>query len=78
MLVIISYTMLSREVPDHTLEAIHQFLASVVESEKSKEKRACRGPFLAQLEFDKLCKECKYTRQSKFCCFEQMLKQLIQ
>lgn len=73
--------MLSREVPDHTLEAIHQFLASVVESEKSKEKRACRGPFLAQLEFDKLCKECKYTTQSKFSCFEQviqMLKQLIQ
>jgi len=41
---------------------------SVTEFEKSKDKRACRGPFLAQLELDKLCREeCMYsdTRQSK-------------
>ena len=57
-----------REVPDHSLEMINEFLASVIECENSKEKRACRGPFLAQLELRKLCKqECIYSdsRQSK-------------
>ena len=58
----------SREVPDYCVEMINEFLASVTECEKSKEKRACRGPFLAKLELERLCREeCIYsdTRQSK-------------
>lgn len=57
-----------RELPDYSVEMINEFLVSVTECEKSKDKRACRGPFLAQLELDKLCREeCMYsdTRQSK-------------
>ena len=51
-----------REVPDHTLEHIYKFIASLIESEQPKEKRACRGPFLAQLELGKLCKQqCIYS-----------------
>lgn len=53
----------SREIPDFTAEAVHVFLASVVENEKAKEKKLCRGPFLAQLEMEKLCKqECIYSK----------------
>ncbi|KAM7443003.1 N-alpha-acetyltransferase 25 [Porites harrisoni] len=52
----------SEEVPDHTLEHIYKFIASLIESEQPKEKRACRGPFLAQLELGKLCKQqCIYS-----------------
>lgn len=64
----ISCSFLCREVPDCSVEMINEFLESVTECEKSKDKRACRGPFLAQLELDKLCREeCIYsdTRQSK-------------
>ena len=51
-----------REIPDHTLEHIYKFIASLIESEQPKEKRACRGPFLAQLELGKLCKQqCIYS-----------------
>ncbi|KAK2548545.1 N-alpha-acetyltransferase 25 [Acropora cervicornis] len=54
---------LNREIPDFTTEAVHEFLASVVENEKAKEKKLCRGPFLAQLEMEKLCKqECIYSK----------------
>ena len=57
-----------RELPDYSLEMIDKFLESVVEAEKSKEKKACRGPFLAQFELAKLSsQECIYSdsRQSK-------------
>ncbi|XP_020616340.1 N-alpha-acetyltransferase 25, NatB auxiliary subunit-like isoform X1 [Orbicella faveolata] len=57
----------SEELPDYSVEMINEFLVSVTEFEKSKDKRACRGPFLAQLELDKLCREeCMYsdTRQN--------------
>ena len=41
---------------------IDKFLESVVEAEKSKEKKACRGPFLAQFELAKLSsQECIYS-----------------
>lgn len=61
-----------REVPDYTLEAVQEFLGSVIESEKSKENKACRGPFLAQLELEKLCKqECIYSRLGKLVSFKQ-------
>lgn len=58
----------SRELPDYSVVMINEFFASVTKCEKSKDKRACRGPFLAQLELEKLCREeCIYsdTRQSK-------------
>ena len=55
--------MVSREIPDYTLGAVHEFLSSVIEKEKEKEKKSCRGPFLAQLELEKLCKqECIYSK----------------
>lgn len=52
-----------QEIPDFTPEAVYKFLASVVENEKAKETKLCRGPFLAQLEMEKLCKqECIYSK----------------
>lgn len=57
-----------REIPDYSLEMIDKFLASVVEAEQTKEKRSCRGPYLAQLELEKLCsQECIHcdSRQSE-------------
>ncbi|KAL9982182.1 hypothetical protein ACROYT_G010993 [Oculina patagonica] len=52
----------SEELPDYSVEMMNKFLASVIECEKSKENRACRGPFLAQLELEKLCRqECIYS-----------------
>ncbi|XP_068748503.1 N-alpha-acetyltransferase 25, NatB auxiliary subunit-like isoform X1 [Montipora capricornis] len=51
------------EIPDYTLGAVHEFLSSVIEKEKEKENKSCRGPFLAQLELEKLCKqECIYSK----------------
>lgn len=69
------HVIFSRELPDHSVEMINKFLASVIECEKSKGNRACRGPFLAQLELEKLCRqECIYSdiRQSKlFLCYKK-------
>ena len=69
-----------REVPDHTLEHIYKFIASLIESEQPKEKRACRGPFLAQLELGKLCKQqCIYSdsRLSKLLQYVMYLHYLM-
>ena len=74
-----------RELPDYSAELMIEFLASVSECEKSKDQRACRGPFLAQLELDKICREeCIYsdTRQSKlsdvfFFCYQPLSLVLI-
>jgi len=74
-----------RELPDYSAEMMIEFLASVSECEKSKDKRACRGPFLAHLELDKICREeCIYsdTRQSKlsdvvFFCYQPLSLILI-
>ena len=72
VVMILLFYLFYRELPDHSVEMIDTFLASIVESEKSKEKRACRGPFIAQLELHKLLIEleeaciCSTTQQCKF------------
>lgn len=44
-------------IPDHSVLQIEQFLSSLQEQEKSKGSLACRGPFLAQIKFEKLILE---------------------
>jgi len=46
------YVTSSSRIPDHTALQIDQFLSDLQEKEKGGV--TCRGPFLAQLEFEKL------------------------
>ncbi|XP_031561893.1 N-alpha-acetyltransferase 25, NatB auxiliary subunit-like [Actinia tenebrosa] len=53
------------KIPDHDIEQLARFLSSLKEEQIAKGKQACRGPFLAQLEVEKLFNEekLKDTRQ---------------
>ena len=54
---------------------IEKFIASLVDDEKAKDKMASRGPFLAQLEFEKQLKERGFadTRQGMVYCTSKLV-----